>query len=159
VHVIDASEGDADERFRLVDHELELYGAGLERRSQIVVLNKLDLTLDPPPFGVDDERIVAVLRTSTVTGEGIDALKTSLFDLCPEALPDPEPPTEELVDFLVYRPQPPARRAYRVLRTERGFRVAGTPPSDPDELEAALRNAGVRTGQEVEIGDEVLEWE
>ena len=159
VHVIDASEGDADERFRLVDHELELYGAGLERRSQIVVLNKLDLTAEPPPFGVEDERIVAVLRTSTVTGAGIDALKTALFDLCPEALPAPVEPTEELADFLVYRPQPPARRAYRVLRTERGFRVAGTPPSDPDELEAALRNAGVRTGQEVEIGDEVLEWE
>ena len=159
VHVIDASEGDADERFRLVDRELELYGAGLERRSQIVVLNKLDLTPEPPPFGIADERIVAVLHTSTATGEGIDALKTALFDLCPEALPAPEAPTEELVDFLVYRPQPPARRAYRVLRTERGFRVAGTPPSDPDELEAALRNAGVRTGQEVEIGDEVLEWE
>src|ERR687897_253504 len=43
LHVIDSSEGDADERFRLVDRELELYGAGLERRSQIVVLNKLDL--------------------------------------------------------------------------------------------------------------------
>jgi hypothetical protein len=101
-----------------------------------------------------------VLRTSTATGAGIEELKAALFELCPEEPPPlPEAPREELVDFLVYRPQPPARRAYRVLRTERGFRVAGTPPSDPDELEAALRAAGVRKGQEVEVGDEVLEWE
>ena len=157
--MIDASEGDADERFRLVDRELELYGAGLEQRRQIVVLNKLDLTPEPPPFSVADERIAAVLRTSCATGEGIDALRAALFELCPRPPAAPQAPTEELVDFLVYRPQPPARRAYRVLRTERGYRVAGTPPSDPDELEAALRAAGVRRGQEVEIGDEVLEWQ
>jgi hypothetical protein len=44
-----------------------------------------------------------------------------------------------------------------VLRTDRGFRVVGDPPP-PDELEEALRAAGVRRGAEVEIGGEVLEW-
>ena len=34
----------------------------------------------------------------------------------------------------------------------------GTPP-EGEELEAALRAAGVRKGVEVEIGDEVLEWQ
>ena len=57
VHVIDASEGDADERFRLIDVELALYGAGLDQRSQIVVLNKSDLS-PTGPFSVEDERIV-----------------------------------------------------------------------------------------------------
>ena len=33
----------------------------------------------------------------------------------------------------------------------------GTPP-DEEELEAALRAAGAKSGQEVEIGDEVLEF-
>ena len=65
--------------------------------------------------------------------------------------------TAELVDYLVYRPKP-ARRSFRVFRTESGFRVTGRPPSE-GELEAILRAAGVRGGQEVEIGDEVLEWE
>jgi hypothetical protein len=66
-------------------------------------------------------------------------------------------PADEIVDFLVYRPQP-ARRAYRVYRTDRGFRVTGTPPAEA-ELEAILRGAGARAGDEVEVGEELLEWE
>jgi hypothetical protein len=61
------------------------------------------------------------------------------------------------VDFLEYRPQPKGRPAYRIFRTERGYRVMGAPP-DEEELEAALRAAGAKSGQEVEIGDEVLEF-
>ena len=45
-----------------------------------------------------------------------------------------------------------------MLRTERGFRVVGKPP-EGDELEAALRAAGVRPGSLVELGDEELEWQ
>jgi hypothetical protein len=55
----------------------------------------------------------------------------------------------------VYRPQPKTR-PWHLLRTERGFRVVGTPPPQP-ELERALRAAGARTGAEVEVGDETLE--
>jgi hypothetical protein len=62
-----------------------------------------------------------------------------------------------MVDFLVYKPQL-ARRAFRVYRTERGFRVTGKPPAE-EELEAILRAAGARTGDEVEMGEELLEWE
>src|SRR5213075_3074203 len=50
LHVIDASEGDADERWRTIDAELAAYGAGLDTRPQVVVLNKIDLVPDPPPF-------------------------------------------------------------------------------------------------------------
>ena len=64
----------------------------------------------------------------------------------------------ELPEFLEYRPAPPRRQPFRVLRTHRGFRVVGEIPGD-EELEAALRVAGVRQGAEVEIGDEVFEWE
>ncbi|HSL63282.1 MAG TPA: GTPase ObgE [Gaiellaceae bacterium] len=158
LHVVDASEGDAEERFRLVDHELELYGAGLDHLAQVVVLNKLDLVPEPPPFRLHDERVLRVLHVSAATGAGIDALKAALFELCPET-PPASVPEGELADFLVYRPAPPPRRTYRVLRTDRGFRIAGTPPVDGRELEAALRAAGVRKGDEVQVGDEVLEWE
>ncbi|MBA3718560.1 MAG: hypothetical protein H0W87_10090, partial [Actinobacteria bacterium] len=58
-------------------------------------------------------------------------------------------------DFLVYRPRPKAR-PYRILRTDRGFRITGTAP-EGEELEEALRAAGARTGAEIEIGDEVFE--
>ena len=43
LHVIDASEGDADERYGVIDRELAAYGAGLGERPQLVVLNKSDL--------------------------------------------------------------------------------------------------------------------
>src|SRR5580765_5912517 len=58
LHVIDASEGDAEQRARTIDAELEAYGAGLESRPQAVVLNKVDLLPDPPPFEFEDDRIV-----------------------------------------------------------------------------------------------------
>jgi len=157
VHVIDSSEDDADERWRAIDAELAAYGAELDERAQVVVLNKTDLRPEPPSFGIDDDRIVAVFRVSAATGAGLDELRRALFALVPVEAPAPAPTEPELVDFLVYRPQP-SRRAYRVLRTERGFRVTGRPPGAA-ELEAILKAAGAREGDEVELGEETLEWQ
>jgi GTP-binding protein len=158
VHVIDSAEDDADERWRTIEAELSAYGAGLDERPQIVVLNKIDLSPEPPAFGVEDDRIVRVIRVSAATGAGLDELRKTLFELVPqEDDREPAEPADEIVDFLVYRPRP-GRRAFRVFRTERGFRVTGTPPGE-DELEAILRAAGARAGDEVEMGEELLEWE
>jgi GTP-binding protein len=158
LHVIDAAGGDADDRWRAIDAELSAYGAGLDDRPQAVVLNKIDLSPEPPPFAVEDERIVRVFRVSAATGAGVEELKRALFELVPQDEVVPAAPAEEqeLVDYLVYRPQP-ARRPFRVFRTESGFRVTGKPPA-PDELEAILKAAGAREGDEVEVGDETLEW-
>ena len=84
-------------------------------------------------------------------------LRRALFELLP---PEEERPEQDgaLTEFLVYRPRPSASRRYRILRTDRGFRVTGTPPQG-EELETALRAAGVRKGHEVELGDETLVWE
>ncbi len=158
LHVIDASEGDADERYGVIDRELAAYGAGLGERPQLVVLNKSDLDPEPAPFTVEDERIVAVHRISCATGAGIDELKALLFTLCPQEVEAAAPVVDELPDFLEYRPRPPERRRFKVLRTGQGFRVVGTAP-EGEELEAALRDAGVRPGSEVEIGDEVMIWQ
>ncbi|HET9115320.1 MAG TPA: GTPase ObgE [Gaiellaceae bacterium] len=157
VHVIDSSEGDADDRWRTIDAELSAYGAGLDERPQIVALNKIDLSPEPPPFAIEDERIVRVLRVSAATGTGLDELRRTLFELVPQEKEDAPEPSDDMVDFLVYRPRP-ARRPFRVFRTERGFRVTGTPPAE-GELEAILRAAGARAGDEVEVGEELLEWE
>jgi 50S ribosomal subunit-associated GTPase HflX len=123
-----------------------------------VLLNKIDLSPDPPSFSIEDERIVRVLPVSAATGAGIDELKRVLLELVPsdEASTSAPGDEEELVDYLVYRPQQ-SRRAYRVFRTERGFRVTGRPPA-AEELEAILKAAGAREGDEVEVGGEVLEW-
>ena len=96
-----------------------------------------------------------VFRISCATGEGIDELKRALFELCPPQQSQ-EPPQDGLVDFLVYRPRSSGRR-FRILRTDRGFRISGEVPEDEEELAAALKAAGARKGDEVEVDGEVLE--
>jgi GTP-binding protein len=153
VHVIDAAAGDPVEQFRAIDHELDEYGAGLEARPQVVVLNKLDLLPEPPAFELEDERIQRVFAVSCATGAGIDEFRLALFELVPES--EERPAGDGLADFLVYRPAA-GSRPFKILRTDRGFRVTGRAP-EGEELEAALRAAGAKTGDEVEVEGEVLE--
>jgi GTPase len=155
LHVIDSSEGDAEARFRVIDRELAAYGAGLETRPQAIVLNKTDLRAEPPEFDVEYDRIVRVFRVSCATGAGVDELKRALFELCPPQAPAATS-EDGLVDFLVYRPRAGGRR-FRVLRTDRGFRITGDPPAEEEELAAALKAAGARRGDEVEVDGEVME--
>ena len=158
VHVIDAAAGDPVEAFAAVDKELQEYGSGLAERPQAVVLNKLDLLSESPAFETDDPRVVRVFPLSAATGEGVDAFRRALFELSAPAEAEPEPDEDGLADFLAYRPRPDPRRRFRILRTDRGFRVAGRPGTD-EELEQALRDAGAKTGDEVEVEGEVLEFQ
>jgi GTP-binding protein len=152
VHVIDASQP-VEEQWLTIDAELGAYGAGLDERPQIVVLNKIDLEPDPQ-FTIDDPRVIGVFPLSCATGEGLADFRRRLFALVPE--PELEERGEdELADFLVYRPKPKGQQ-WKLLRTEDGFRVLGTPPSEAD-LERALRAAGAKVGATVEVGDEEFE--
>src|SRR2546423_5348438 len=80
VHVIDVSEDDAGERWGQIDRELAAYGAGLEERAQVVVLNKVDV-LRSPAFELDDPRIAGVFRLSAATAEGVEEFRRKLFEL------------------------------------------------------------------------------
>jgi GTP-binding protein len=151
--VIDAAAGDPVEQFRTIDRELSEYGAGLEARPQVVVLNKLDLLPDSQGLELEDERVIRVFGLSCATGEGVEEFRRALFELVPE--PEERPADDGLADFLVYRPTA-GTRPFKILRTDRGFRITGRPP-EGDELEAALKAAGAKRGDEVEVGDEVLE--
>ena len=66
LHVIDASEEDVEERFRTIDSELALYGAGLDERPQAIVLNKIDLLPELPVLPgrgrADRRRLSRLLR-------------------------------------------------------------------------------------------------
>ena len=98
VHVLDASEPELEARFATIGRELEAYGAGLDERPQLVVLNKIDLMEQAPAFALSDPRIVGVVATSCATGVGIDRLKQALFEHCP---PEPALPLDETVpEFL-----------------------------------------------------------
>ena len=154
VHVIDAAAGNPAEQFQVVNRELSAYGAALDRLPQIVVLNKIDLLSESPSFELDDPRVVRVFAVSCASGEGVEEFRRALFELVPAV----EPSEEEqavVAEYLVYRPKPKTR-PYRIFRTDRGYRITGTPPQG-EELDEALRAAGARRGAEVEIGDEVFE--
>ena len=105
-----------------------------------------------------DDRIVRVISTSCATGHGIDDLKRALFELCPVESAGGATPRRLVPEFLEYRPNVRRGPRFRIFRTDRGYRVVGTPPP-PDELEEALRQIGVKRGAEVEVGEETLEWQ
>jgi GTPase len=153
VHVIDSAAGDPAEQFRAIDRELAAYGAGLDERRQVVALNKVDLLQDEPELAIEDGRVVGIFPLSAATGSGVEELRRTLFAVCPPAA-EQRGDADGLAEFLVYRPQPRAA-GFRILRTDRGFRVVGDPPP-ADELEAALRAAGARKGTEVELEGEIL---
>jgi GTPase len=182
VHLVEALEGDDAEvaaevrrRRAAIDLELERHGGGLAGRPQLVVLSKIDLVV-PERRGALVAAADADLGCSAATGEGLAALRAELFArLHPEAeqaplAPEPE---RELADFRVYRPQPPRRREYRILRDAGILRVAGrrleerAAAIDPEDegdvarltaeirrlgVDEALRTAGARPGDEVAIG-------
>ena len=141
VHVIDAAEGDAADRFSLIDSELSAYGAGLDRLPQIVVLNKVDVAGEVS-FELEDDRVLRVIRASAITGAGIDELVNALFELCP---PAPEPPRRTTTAWSssssTGRAPTHAAAFGFCARTEAS--VTGSAP-EPDELEAALRAAARR---------------
>jgi len=155
VHMIDSAAADSAEQFRTIDRELSEYGAGLETRPQVVVLNKIDLLPEAPPFELEDDRIVRVFTLSCATGAGVEEFRRALFELVPQ--PEQRVADDGLADYLVYRPTPSAR-PFKILRTDRGFRVTGRAP-EGQELEDALKAAGAKTGDEVEVDDEVLEFQ
>jgi GTPase len=153
VHVVDAAADDLHAHYATIRAELGSYGAGLHELPEVLVLNKIDLLTEPPSF--EPPGVLAVFPLSCATGVGVEAFRRALFSLVPP-LPEETPAEPEMAEYLVYRPKP-KRPAFRILRTDRGYRVAGAAP-DKAELEEALRQAGARSGDEVEVGNETLEY-
>ncbi len=175
IHLVEAA-ADAEELARrraAIDRELRLHGGGLAERPQLVVLSKVDLLA----AGEREPAMAAAgaeLACSSATGEGIDGLRDALFAALPaEAVPAGPTAEPELADYLVYRPAPPARRRFRILRDAGTLRVAGrelerrVDDLDPEDrndvaalaeelerlgVEPALRAAGARPGDDILVG-------
>jgi GTP-binding protein len=90
IHLIDIhSETDPAEAMRIVEDELEAYGAGLDEKPRLIALNKIDL--------VDAELVKAftkelreagarkVYPISGATGKGMDALLDAVLEYLPVA--------------------------------------------------------------------------
>lgn len=82
LHLIDGHGEDPAEAYRIVQGELEAYGAGLEDKPQVVALNKADLLDEELVDALSAELIAAgaadVLPLSGATGAGLDAVLDKL---------------------------------------------------------------------------------
>ncbi|MET8470757.1 GTPase ObgE [Streptomyces sp. NPDC006422] len=193
VHVLDTAtlESDRDpvSDLDVIEEELKEYGAGLENRPRLVVLNKIDV-----PDGQDladmvrpdlEERGYRVFEVSAVAHKGLKELSYALAELVSEARA--AKPKEEATRIVI-RPKAVDDAGFTVKREDADgeplFRVRGEKPErwvrqtdfNNDEavgyladrlarlgVEEELMKAGARHGDGVAIGPEdnavVFDWE
>lgn len=84
VHLVDASGEDPAGAYAIVRGELEAYGAGLEDKAEIVVLNKIDAvddeTLDTAEAALREASGRDVLRLSGATQDGVRPLMFKVWE-------------------------------------------------------------------------------
>lgn len=88
IHLIDISGDDPVEAMRVIEGELEAYGAGLEDKPRLVALNKIDLADAELAAGFAAELIEAgatdVFPISGATGDGINELLDAVLGYLPD---------------------------------------------------------------------------
>lgn len=85
VVLVDSSDEDPEESYRVIVGELERYGEGLDEKPRIVVLTKADVGVgtDASGFRFGGERVLVV---SSVSGQGIEEMKRAVRELLDGAL-------------------------------------------------------------------------
>ncbi|HTK36222.1 MAG TPA: GTPase ObgE [Caulobacteraceae bacterium] len=78
IHLVDGTQEDVGEAYRIVREELKAYGAGLAEKPEVLALNKID-ALDPETRAVKAAELEAAagrkpMIVSGVSGEGVSAL-------------------------------------------------------------------------------------
>lgn len=102
IHLIDISHEDPASAMRIVENELEAYGAGLEDKARIVALNKIDLADAELAKGFAEELIEAgadkVFPVSGATGDGINELLDAVLGYLPVRTSTEQPGTVQADD-------------------------------------------------------------
>jgi GTP-binding protein len=126
VHVVDISgvEGrDPYEDYLKINQELKKYSKELPKLKQIIVANKTDM------FGADEKlkefkekikRKHKIIPVSAITGEGLDVLKKSIYEVL-EKLPPVKP-----LEFEEFNYVKPDRLEYEIFKEGETFVVVGT---------------------------------
>ena len=190
VHVLDAAPvdgSDPEANFTTIERELRAHDPRLADLPRVLALSKVDLVAPEAAQAAVSawserlgEQVVAVLATSSATGQGVPELAAELARRVPPG--GPRPPAsgdgdDALAAHRVFRPG--ADRGYRVERAGAGrFRVSGRGVErlvaryDLDNEEAlahlegrlrrlglmrALEAAGFQSGDDVEIAGTVFE--
>ncbi len=182
IHLIDGAASDPLEDWAMINQELALYDiglkTGLDKRPQLVVLNKIDLPDAVAWEPIIEEEIKKAgypfCSISAATGQGVREMLYQVKQMLDEA-PEPEIAFE---DAVVLRPEVD-EAAFEIEREGFGWRVSGKQIEriaamtyfefdatlvrfqkilEGMGITQALTEAGVKPGDMVYIGDEELEW-
>ncbi|QDI92812.1 GTPase ObgE [Salicibibacter halophilus] len=128
VHMLDVSGmsgRDPYEDFETLNRELKQYNEALTDRPQIVVANKTDMPDSEETLGKLEKQLdVQIIRISTLTKDGLDALVRQIADVLDEAS-DPEAEQEE-DSHVLYRYQP--EQSFEITRDDDGAYVLSGEP-------------------------------
>lgn len=178
IHLLDGLAEDPVVDYGQINSELALFDPALERKPQVVVLNKMDLpdVSDRWPTVKSElaERGVTAQAISAITGEGVRELLYRAAELLDETEPILE--SEQLPLYTVADDP----REFKIKRENSGWRVQGQSIEraaamtywEYDQsvsrfqkilqalgVEDALREAGIEEGDIVFISDYELEWQ
>lgn len=178
IHLLDGMAEDPLLDFAQINTELALFDPDLAGKPQIVAVNKFDLTdvqENWPELQMQlKRRGYQPMAISAVAGTNVRQLLYRVVQALDE-LPEPA----EAVEMPVYRMESDPRD-FEIARTKAGFRVSGEAIEraaamtywEYDQsvrrfqrilqalgVEEALREAGVKPGDTVRIGDYELEWQ
>jgi len=178
IHLLDGLAEDPVVDYGQINSELALFDPALERKPQVVVLNKMDLpdVSDRWPTVKSElaERGVTAQAISAITGEGVRELLYRAAELLDETEPIQE--SEQLPLYTVADDP----REFKIKRENSGWRVQGQSIEraaamtywEYDQsvsrfqkilqalgVEDALREAGIEEGDIVFISDYELEWQ
>jgi GTP-binding protein len=181
LHIVDGAAHDPQWDHDVIRDELEAHDPALLAKPMLVVFNKMDLPSARAAWPVFERTARAAgrdaLAISADTGEGLEELRAAVGAMLPEAAALAEPP--EPAGVVVHRLEA-AGDGFTIERDDEGFlvhgkrieRLAVQTNFDNEEsaerfqrellrlgVDAALRKAGVRPGDEVRIGAVALAWE
>jgi GTP-binding protein len=177
IHLLDGLAEDPILDYAQINSELVLFDPDLAKKPQVVVVNKMDLPEVKDRWEYLQKRLkkkgISANAISAVTGANVRTLLYKVYDLLQQV---PAAPKEVLIP--VYQP-PEDPRKFEIQRSANGWRISGASIEraaamtywDSDNsirrfqriletlgIDEALRNAGVKEGDMVSVGDYELEW-
>ncbi len=180
IHLLDGSAVNPIEDWEMINNELAAYQADLERKPQLVVLNKMDLpdavAWEPLVEEYLVERGIPFIPISAVTGHNVRHMLLKAYQMLQDMPPIPlEIQSDELPVIGVAGNED----AFEVKRENEGWRVSGKGIEriaamtywefdttvnrfqrilEELGVSQALQDAGIEAGDTVFIGEEELEW-